>query len=207
MVDALFLLVLLGVAWAVSSEGLFGAALMLINVTVAGLVAMNFWQPLSSWLQGLVPRIAIWLEVVSLCVLFTVTLLALRFVTEMLSPLQVRFPKALGHFRWLFGLWTGWVVVGFLMVAMQTTPLPRSFFGYQPEREHFLGMGFVPAPERVWLGFFQRSTEQIFDREGSADDPTQHVFDPEGLFLPSYASWRDMAMRPAVPTTIAPPPQ
>src|SRR3972149_4525741 len=53
--DFLLFAIFAAATWAVASGGLWDAALMVFNVTFAGLVAMNFWEPLADWLRKAAP--------------------------------------------------------------------------------------------------------------------------------------------------------
>ena len=46
--DGIVLLLALGMTYALASEGLWGAALMFFNILFAGLIALNFYEPLAA---------------------------------------------------------------------------------------------------------------------------------------------------------------
>lgn len=185
--DLIAFLVFAGVTWAVSSEGFWGALVMFCNALLAALIATNYFEPLARLLARQVPGGKYWWDLLVLMVLFSVTMVVLRVTTESLGPGFVRFPRPLFHAgRWLFGAATAWVMLCFLFMALHTAPLPRDFLDFSPERENFFGF----APDRAWLGFMQRTSEQIFERTPPDFDPDRYVFDPKALFLPSYAARR-----------------
>ena len=49
---------ILGLTYALTSEGLWGAALMFFNVLFAGMIAFNFYEPLAKLLARHVPASA-----------------------------------------------------------------------------------------------------------------------------------------------------
>lgn len=160
--DFLLFAIFAAVTWAVASGGLWDAALMVFNVTFAGLVAMNFWEPLADWLEKSAPPLAGYADGIVVLVLFTVALLAIRTVVEYVSPGAIRFPGTL-YFagRWLFGAWTAALVVGFVATVWQMAPLSETFMGVDPSKRTMFGLG----PDRYWLAFTQRTSRYILDRE------------------------------------------
>ena len=71
MVIALCCLAVVGiVAWLLSQEGIFGAASTFLIVVVSGLVAMNFFEPATLYLQLLGPMVAEYADILALVGLF-----------------------------------------------------------------------------------------------------------------------------------------
>jgi len=161
MIDFILLLIIGGVAYCVASEGPWGAASTFIAVILAGLLAMNFFEPLA----GLFPSSTEWqarADVIAFLGLFAAFVTGLRMATEYLMPTQVEvFPLAYDAIRWVFGAGTGYVVSAILLTALHTAPLPREFLGFSAERPggNLFGMA---APDRQWLGFTQHASENIF---------------------------------------------
>lgn len=208
--DLILLGIWAGVTWAVASQGMWGAALMLFNVLFAGLLAMNFFEPLAN-LAGTIFGTGgdYWYDVVSIMLLFIVAIALLRMLTDNLSPLLVRFSLPLDQAgRWVFAMWTAWLTIGFLATAVHTAPLPRDFLGFSPERERFLRWHLLSAPDRQWLAYTQRGSEKLFDRGpqyrfdvwrgevwrqgqsvGDAPDPREAA----RLFIARYATRRAIA--------------
>src|SRR4051794_7900955 len=83
---------ILGMTYALTSEGLWGAALMFFNVLFAGLIAFNFYEPLATLLDENVSTFYGMSEALSLLGLFIVGVFLLRLTTETLAPAMVRFP-------------------------------------------------------------------------------------------------------------------
>lgn len=169
-------------------QGMWTGALALVNVTTAALLAINFWEPLATWIEGTGPlarRGTYMIDFVVIWLLFAIILTILRAVTDLLSKFKVRFIRPIdvagGAF---FGLWTGWVLVCFTMMTLHMAPLAREFlFGsFQPEKRMVAGL----APDRQMLGFMQNISMGAYSR-GTGQD---HIFDPNGEYMLKYASRR-----------------
>ena len=82
---------ILGLTYALTSEGLWGSALMFFNVLFGAMIAFNFYEPLAAMLDG--TGIG-WGFSDTLCLLglFCASVLLLRMTTETIAPAQVRFP-------------------------------------------------------------------------------------------------------------------
>src|SRR4051795_9629431 len=102
--DIVIAVLILGMTYALSSEGLGGAALMFFNVLFAGIIAFNFYEPLAA----LIDKTGVnWgmSDPIFLILLSDVAVLILRLTTETLAPSMVRFPTPVYHIgRLLFGL-------------------------------------------------------------------------------------------------------
>ena len=126
MFNLLIAAVILGLTYALTSEGLWGAALMFFNVLFAGMIAFNFYEPLAALLDkaGIGWGFS---DTLCLLALFIVTLVALRLTTETLAPAMVRFPMPIYHAgRLIFGLAGACVTVAILLVAFECAPCTRS---------------------------------------------------------------------------------
>src|ERR1700761_7058408 len=103
--DAVVFFLLLGMTYALSSEGLWGAALMFFNSLFAAMITMNFYEPLAQAIGTNVDFLSGYADALCIMVIFTVSLLILRLATESLAPAMVRFPTPLYHLgRLIFGL-------------------------------------------------------------------------------------------------------
>jgi hypothetical protein len=197
--------VVLGLTYAIMSEGLWGAALIFFNVLFASVIAFNFYEPLAkliadnagSWSHG-------YADLVCLLVLFLVTLVLLRVTTDSLGPTMIRFPMPVFHAgRILFGLGAALVATSFMLLCFHTAPVHKKIFnvvGYDT-RPPF-GMGL----DHRYLAFFQHTTGYPFSTyDETAFDPfnefpSSRVFDPEGRWLidhedarPFGEGWREAA--------------
>ncbi len=168
------------------TEGMWSNAIRLVNIVMAGLLAMNFFEPVVRWLVGLgdwwKSCTYVW-DFLVLWGLFAVFMVIFRELTSYISPVKVRFLGLADRIgSGVFALWIGWVMVCFTMTTLHAAPLSRTFLfdGFQPEERMLFGL----APDRQWLGFTQRMSMGAF----STSD--QRVFDPTADFMPKYATRR-----------------
>jgi Colicin V production protein len=178
MIDILCLAVVGVIVWCVSSDGIWGAAHTFLCVVLSGLLAMNFFEPLANYLDGMLGGAKSYSDLVALVGLFTAFVFALRMGTEQLSPTYIHMNPTFDQFgRWVFGALTGYVTMAILLTSLHTAPVSRNFLGFKPERNNFFGL----APDRQWLGFTQYVTEKPFARVMFQDPNTKeliaHAFD------------------------------
>ncbi len=206
VIDLVFAFLILLMTYAVSSEGLWGAALMFFNVLFGGLIAFNFYEPLAK----LIDSTGIgwgFSDTLSLLSIFCVAVMLLRMTTETLAPAMVRFPVPIYHAgRLFFALATSLVTMAILILAFHCAPVNKKVFGaidykYKPP----FGMGL----DHQWLGFFQHTTGTIFARYGSGTrDPYKEyggsgsqriavrVFDPRATWLLNHQEARPYGQAP-----------
>ncbi len=197
--DLVMAFLILLMTYAVSSEGLWGAALMFFNVVFGGLIAFNFYEPLAR----LIDSTGIgwgFSDTLSLLSIFCVSVMLLRMTTETLAPAMVRFPVPIYHAgRLFFALATSLVTMAILILAFHTAPVNKRIFGaidykYKPP----FGMGL----DHQWLGFFQYTTGGIFAHSGSGTrDPYGEygrmcVFDPRATWLLNHQEARPYGQAP-----------
>src|SRR5208282_637104 len=103
IIDLIIVGLVLGLTWALTSEGLWGSALMFFNVLFGAMIAFNFYEPLAR----LIDLTGIgWGFSDTLCMLglFCISVLLLRMTTETIAPAMVRFPTPVYHMgRLVFG--------------------------------------------------------------------------------------------------------
>jgi hypothetical protein len=187
LIDVIMAALILGMTYALMSEGLWGAALMFFNVLFAGIIAFNFYEPCAAWLAANVGFLSGFADTLCLMGLFIVSLTLLRLTTETLAPSMVRFPTPVYHLgRLVFALGGSLVTMAILLLAFETAPVHKKIFGvidYQYKPPFKMGL------DRQWLGFFQYTTGLIFaNHKSGGRDPfgeygTAKVFDPRGEWL------------------------
>ena len=178
MIDVCCLIVIGIIVWCVAAEGLWGAAHTFLCVLIAGLLAMNFFEPLAGFLDGMLGDFKKFSDIVALLGLFIGFIFALRLGTEQLSPTFIQLPSTIDQAgRWVFSALTGYVTMAVLLTSMHTAPFSREFLGFKPEQAAFFGL----APDRQWLGFTQYITEKPFSHVKYFDSNTKtiitHAFD------------------------------
>jgi hypothetical protein len=178
----------LAVAYAYFREGLMTAVTMMINVLLAGLITFNFYEPLAAEMESALAGsfLAGFEDALCLFGLFTLSLGALRAITHNLASSELALPPAVQQGgAALFGLLTGYLVVGFLMCLLQTLPLNDKFLGFESQVDPGgPGLRRVLPPDRVWLALMHRAGAGPFAQ--GAPSP----FDPEGTFELRYARLR-----------------
>jgi len=192
VINILFGLIVLIIAWCLIREGLWGAVLLFFEVIVAGLLAMNFFEPLAALMQDNLAFMAGYEDGVALLVVFGLTVFIFREADGMFWPNMVRFPGIVHRAgAVVFGVLTGLAVSGFLLCAFQTLPVPSDFMGYDSERKMVAGVGL----DRYWLAFSQRMSQKAL---GRSED---RAFDPEAAFIDMYKIRRSTGVKSTTAST------
>jgi hypothetical protein len=168
MLSVATIVVMLVVAYAYAREGLFTAALMVVNVLAAGLICYNFWEPVAGMLDSMVEGGALdgFQDFLSIVVIFGVTLLLLKLATNYVVDTQLEFHPMLHQFGGAaVGLLVGYLVSGFLISAMETLPWHRNFTGFVVRATGEPPMRSVFPPDRVWLGLMRHAGAFGFARD------------------------------------------
>jgi hypothetical protein len=185
MLIGITILIMLLVAAAFAFEGLFSACLMLFNVLFAGLVAFNFWEPMASLLESALAgtRAVGYEDAVCLVLLFWITLGLLRLATNFMVNTEVALhPIAHRVGGAVVGLFTGYLLAGFLVCVFQTLPWEDNTFESRAESGQGIIQHYLP-PDKVWLGTMRRAGTFSFSGSGK-------TFDPDGTFTARYARHR-----------------
>ncbi|REJ97685.1 MAG: CvpA family protein [Planctomycetota bacterium] len=213
MIDFALLAILIIVTFFVANEGAWGAGLTFLSVLFAGLLAMNWFEPLANTLQGMYADGAapVYWDIIALVGLFAGLVFGFRALTDHLMPTYVSvdgFTYNIG--RWILGLATGYVVMAFCLTALHTAPLPREFAGFRPERQNLFD---IAAPDRQWLALTQYVSETSLSRPGRTFDAVtlpRIEGKPEMMTLSSfpirYATRREMFMAGSASSSSAAPP-
>jgi hypothetical protein len=182
------------VAGLSARQGLWSSAINVINITMAGLIATNYFEPLAKLADSggtnyMMDSIMLW-------ALFALSFIILRLITQSLSNHDVHFIKPVDLIgRAALGIWAGWVFVCFAAFAMVTAPIGAQPLGAweSPDAKSFL----VFSPERMWMAFAQsRSMGALSDYRRGADLLSEdeqlgsQVFDSKGEFSYKYYARR-----------------
>ncbi|MBX3415858.1 MAG: hypothetical protein KF708_24460 [Pirellulales bacterium] len=186
----------IGVFASTFNEGLWSNALTLFNLVTAALLAMNFFEPLASFLDKQAPGGSYYWDIVALWGIFGVSFGVMRTATDFASRVRVRFFKPVDVAGSVFfAIWIGWVTVCFALATMHTAPLSRNFLSFRPEDRALFNL----APDRQWLAFTQKMSLGQFSRMRSDTDRPDIYFDPKGDFMLKYASRREEFEKPTAP--------
>jgi hypothetical protein len=179
MMFLLLFAILAGTTAALWFQGLWRAALALVNLTLAMTIASNFFEPISTFIENKgAASYTYLLDFIVLWILFAITYAILRTITERVAKTPVKFdmPVEMAG-RSVLALWCGWLMVCFVAFSLQMAPLnavsPLGAWS-SPASSSF---AFV-SPDRLWLGYlFSRS-------QGALAGGAQ--FDPKGEFPLKY---------------------
>ena len=183
---------ILFMTYALTSEGLWGAALMCFNVMFAGLIAFNFYEPLAAILASNASVIAGHADTICMMSIFLVSLWILRLTTETLAPALIRYPSILYQLgRLFFGFAGSVMTVAIILLAFEAAPVHKNVFGFMDYR---FKPPFKMGVDQEWLAFFQWTTGAIFPTySGNARDQdyaNAKVFDPRGEWLLNHQNAR-----------------
>lgn len=190
----LTVVLMLGVAYAFWRQGVLPAFAMACNVLVSGLVAFNFFEPISTELDPMLGDSFLhgYEDSICLVLLFCITLGFLRWLTNALIHSSIEYPPVLQQGgSVLFGMLTGYLVAGFLLCVAQTMPFDEHFLRFDarvdPEAPAAKVRRVLP-PDRVWLAMMHRASEKT---RLAWDETT--LFDPDGSFELRYSRERRAA--------------
>ena len=169
IMDLIILFLVLGLTYALTSEGLWGAALMFFNVLFSAMIAFNFYEVVAKLIDSTgIP----WgfSDTLSMLGLFCISVMLLRMTTETIAPAMVRFPTPVYHLgRFVFGIGGALVTIAIVILAFHTAPVHKKIFTtvkYDTKPPFNMGL------DHQWLGFFQYETGAVFTTFGSGQrDP------------------------------------
>ena len=170
MMFLFLLLIFAATAAAIWFQGLWGAAVTLVNLLFAMMIATAFFEPICSMLEGVgLASFTFLLDFLVLWLLFAIVYGILRAITDALSSTRVQFdtPVEMAG-RSILAAVCGWLVVCFVAFSLQMAPLnSESPLGAwtSPSSPTML----VTSPDRLWLGFVHSRSQQAF--AGTAFDP------------------------------------
>jgi hypothetical protein len=174
------LLILVATAAGVWFQGLWSAAVTLVNLVLAMAIATCFYEPVCVAIEGISAAASYkyLLDFVVLWILFAVAFSVLRAITDMLSKKAVGFdlPIEIAG-RSILAVICGWVMVCFVAFSLQMAPLnsPAPLGAWaSPASKTFAAV----SPDRLWLGFmYSRSQPAALGGK---------PFDPNAEFLLRY---------------------
>lgn len=185
----LTLILMLILAYAFMREGAVTSFCMMCNVFLAGVLAFNFWEPIADQFDEMFAGSALagYEDFLCLAFLFSLILALLRLLTHRLVPTQVEFAPQIQQIgSILIGLFTGYLLAGFMTCVLQTLPWNERFMSFDPRVATDASAGkarrWMP-PDRVWLAMMHRLSEGGLTQGGPA-------FDAKGSFVQRYARFR-----------------
>src|SRR5437762_9665269 len=186
MTFLLLLAILAITAAAIWFQGVWNAAVTLVNLILAMVIATSFYEPICTQIEKIsndVKTYTYLLDFIVLWLLFAISFGVLRAITDSISKkaIEFDFPVEVAG-RSILAIFCGWVMVCFVAFSLQMAPLnslnPLGAWSTPTSKT------FGPfSPDRMWLGFMHsRSTPSAFG-------PPQ--FDPNGEFLLKYQDRRE----------------
>src|SRR5437762_1136576 len=191
MTFLLLLAILAITAAAIWFQGVWNAAVTLVNLILAMVIATTFYEPICTQIEKIsndVKTYTYLLDFIVLWLLFAISFGILRAITDSLSMKAVEFdfPVEVAG-RLILAIVCGWIMVCFVAFSLQMAPL---------NSVNLLGAWRTPSsktfgpvsPDRLWLGFMHsRTTPPAFG-------PPQ--FDPKADFLLKYHERREKYAAP-----------
>jgi hypothetical protein len=147
-------------AYAFWREGPLTAFAACVNVLLAGVLALNFWEPIADALDpAFADTFAEGIEDgLAMMLIFLPLLMLMRWITNSLASTHMEYPPALYRGGAVVGgLLAGYLVAGFLACVIQTLPLQRDFLGFEPYKPGIShpARKILPA-DLVWLSMMHR---------------------------------------------------
>lgn len=151
MVNALVITAFVAIVLATWFLGLWNNVITFVNTVMAAMIASNFFEPLADLIDNESSTYTYLLDFVCLWLLFFLSFVVMRLITDVLSRNRVQFNLWLDRIvRTVFGAGTAWVFICFMLFSLHTAPMNPQTFQVTPDEELFAG-----APDRLWLGFLQ----------------------------------------------------
>lgn len=132
--------------------GLWSNLITLVNLILAGLIATSFFENLAFDLTQRMPSYAVLLPYVALWLVFAISFIVLRALTDTLTRMRLKFDnltELIG--RSLLSLAIGTVMICFVSFTLQLAPLRPSLFA-EPESAG----GHPLGPDKLWHGFVRQ---------------------------------------------------
>lgn len=159
-------------------ESFWSNAITLINVTLAALLAMSFFEPVAALIDRQLPSFTYMWDYLSLWLLFTIFFAILRLCTDFASRNRVKFKLPIDVAgRVLCSAAVALVMVSFIMTSFHVAPLPPSPFSG----------GFANNPEGFGL---DKAFLKLTQTASAGALSSSNQFDPDGEFIRKYRQRR-----------------
>jgi hypothetical protein len=190
-VQAGLVALIFGVTYAVISEGLWGAALVFLNLLFSTLIALNFYEPVAKLIADNASALAPLADLFALGGIWVLCLFLLKLATDNLAPTQVRFPPLVYQIaRLVFGLGAGVLTTAMVMLLLQVAPVHKKLFNaVDPESSPPFGAGL----DQKLIMFFSYTTKYTFPPTWGAvseKDENPRIFDPTGTWISNHKAAR-----------------
>jgi hypothetical protein len=212
IVSLVYVIIIFAVFAMLWLESFWSNAITLMNVILAALLAMSFFEPVAAWIETLgawaLTYTYFW-DYLSLWGLFAIFFGLLRLGTDFASRTRVKFKLPVEYAgRVICALGVGWMMVcmtsvGFHVAPLSTAPWNGSFAD-SPKSKTLFG---IASPDRALLSFVQKvSRGSLATTRAATTDPSPYpddgdtnVFDPNAEFLIKYRQRRqDLEEQPTL---------
>lgn len=189
MLSFFTIVIMLASVYSFFRQGVLPAFAMVVNILLAGLIAFNFFEPISVELEPILDDGFLdgFEDSLSLVLLFSLSLGFLRWAANALIHAVIYYNPVLqlaGSV--LFGALAGYLVAGFLVCVAQTLPLDEHFMRFEVQAEPGspgAKLRRIMPPDHVWLSLMHRASIESLGWEDT-------TFDPDGSFEMRYAHER-----------------
>ena len=182
----LLIVIFIAIVASLYAEGMWGNAIMLVNIVTAALLATNYWEPLADWLENMNDTMTTYtylLDFLSLWLIFVVALIVFRVLTDSICRVKVRFLNMANQIgSVIFACLVALVMVCFTTFTLHTAPLGKNFMYGAFKSEEGVVWGW--APDQWWITF-ARSVSW-----GAFRWPEVNRFDHHGDFVGRYEERR-----------------
>src|SRR5438105_5009062 len=198
MLVVVAIVIMFTVAYSQCREGLLAAVILSINVLLASILAVNFWEPLADELDGLFSgdMLAGYEDALTLTFLFSTFLILLRMAAGKFLPKTSSFSGYMQQLGGgLFGLLAGYLVAGFLVCVLQTLPWHEHFLSFRPHTPQEPVLRRLMPPDRVWLDLMRHAGQfplawKEAKQDGMASFSRYQTFDSGKTFEARYLRYR-----------------
>ncbi|HLA85081.1 MAG TPA: CvpA family protein [Thermoguttaceae bacterium] len=182
----LLFVIFIAVVASLYTEGMWGNAIMLINVVTAGLIATNYFEPMAGWLEGWndwFKSCTYLMDFLSLWLLFVVAMIVLRLFSDKICRVKVRFLSLANQIgSVVFACLVALVVLCFTTFTLHTAPLGKNFMYGAFKADQGVIWGW--APDQWWIYFSRMVSNQSYCRM------KVNMFDRTGQFTKNYETRR-----------------
>jgi hypothetical protein len=168
----LLLVVFFAVVALTFSDGIWNNAVRFVNMVTAGLLAVNFWEPVARMVEGwggFIASLSYFLDFLCFWFLFAAFMGIFRVLTAMFSKTKVKFLKVFDQVGGLvLSMVVAWTMVCITAFSIHMAPVAKTAFGggLDPNTPMMWGL----RPDTQWLFFAVYTSGGPFSRTMSDED-------------------------------------
>ena len=181
-------LLMLVVSYAFYQEGLFVAFCNFVNMLLAFVFVIGFYEPSAEFLEiHLKDSILDGFEdAIAMVGIFLASFGTLKIIALQLAPSEISYQHLVHNLGGaMVGLFAGYFVSGFLWCVMQTLPWQEKFMGFDTRSTKRSASSSFLRPDRVWLASMRKFSKGAFK--------TNKIFDYSASFELRYQRYRRVA--------------